>query len=103
MAGAQLQAVVTANPRAHDEAAARDESYGATGRLSGPLHGVPVLVKVQAVTAGLRTTFGSILFEGYVPSTDATVVTKLRNAGAVILARASACATSQRAGSPPRR
>ena len=91
MAGAMLQAVVTVNPRAHDEAAARDESFAATGRLSGPLHGVPVLVKDQAETAGLRTTFGSILFDGYVPQTDATLVTKLRDAGAVILAKTAMC------------
>lgn len=90
-AGAQLHAVVTVNPRARDEAAERDESLAATGTLSGPLHGVPVLVKDQAETAGLRTTFGSILFDGYVPSTDATLVTKLRDAGAVILAKTAMC------------
>ena len=91
MAGATLQAVVTVNPRAHDEAAAHDRSFAATGRLSGPLHGVPVLVKDQAETAGLRTTFGSILFDAYVPSADATLVTKLRDAGAVILAKTAMC------------
>lgn len=41
--------------------------------------------------AGLRTTFGSILFDAYVPSTDATLVTKLRDAGAVILAKTAMC------------
>jgi amidase len=91
MAGAKLQAVVTVNPRAHDEAAAHDESFAATGKLSGPLHGVPVLVKDQAETAGLRTTFGSILFDAYVPHSDATLVTKLRDAGAVILAKTAMC------------
>ena len=91
MAGAMLQAVVTVNPRAHDEAAAHDESFAVTGTLSGPLHGVPVLVKDQAETAGLRTTFGSILFDAYVPLADATLVTKLRDAGAVILAKTAMC------------
>jgi amidase len=91
MAGARLQAVVTVNPRAHDEAAAHDESLALTGRLSGALHGVPVLVKDQAETAGLRTTFGSILFDAYVPQSDATLVTKLRDAGAVILAKTAMC------------
>jgi len=91
MAGAELQAVVTVNPRARDEAAAHDESFAVTGRLSGPLHGVPVLVKDQAETAGLRTTFGSILFDAYVPQSDATLVTKLRDAGAVILAKTAMC------------
>jgi Asp-tRNA(Asn)/Glu-tRNA(Gln) amidotransferase A subunit family amidase len=52
---------------------------------------VPVLVKDQAETAGLRTTFGSILFEAYVPRSDATLVTKLRDAGAVILAKTAMC------------
>jgi amidase len=52
---------------------------------------VPVLVKDQAETAGLRTTFGSILFDAYVPSADATLVTKLRDAGAVILAKTAMC------------
>lgn len=90
-AGAELQAVVTVNPLAREEAAARDELLAAHGDLVGPLHGVPVLVKDQAETAGLRTTFGSILFERYVPRTDATIVTKLREAGAVILAKTAMC------------
>ena len=89
--GAQIQAVVTTNPRAREDAAAQDEFLAANGRLSGPLHGVPVLVKDQVETAGIRTTFGSILFEHYVPQRDATVVTKLRKAGAVILAKTSLC------------
>ncbi|MGD0749759.1 MAG: amidase, partial [Acidimicrobiales bacterium] len=51
----------------------------------------PVLVKDQVETAGLRTTFGSILFEDYVPQRDATLVTNLKDAGAVILAKTSLC------------
>jgi amidase len=89
--GAQIQAVVTVNPKARDEAAARDEFLATQGKLGGPLHGVPVLVKDQAETAGLRTTFGSILFAGYVPECDATLITKLKDAGAVILAKAAMC------------
>jgi Asp-tRNA(Asn)/Glu-tRNA(Gln) amidotransferase A subunit family amidase len=52
---------------------------------------VPVLVKDQAETAGLRTTFGSILFDAYVPQSDATLVAKLKDAGAVILAKTAMC------------
>jgi amidase len=89
--GAELHAVVTVNPRARDDAAARDEFLAANGTLTGSLHGVPVLVKDQAETAGLRTTFGSILFDGYVPDSDATVVAKLRDAGAIILAKTAMC------------
>jgi amidase len=89
--GARLQAVVTVNPEARADAAARDEFFATTGRFTGPLHGVPVLVKDQAETAGLRTTFGSALFENYVPASDATVITKLKEAGAIILAKTSMC------------
>jgi amidase len=89
--GAELRAVVTVNPRAHDEAVVCDAFLTANGRLRGPLHGIPVLVKDQAETAGLRTTFGSILFDHYVPESDATVVTKLKDAGAIILAKTAMC------------
>jgi amidase len=90
-AGAGIQAVVTVNPLATREAATSDRFLAQEGRLSGPLHGVPVLVKDQAETAGLRTTFGSILFEHYVPESDATLVAKLKQAGAVILAKTAMC------------
>ena len=83
--------MVTVNPRARDEAIARDEFLATEGKLCGPLHGVPVLVKDQAETAGLRTTFGSILFNGYVPEEDATVIAKLKDAGAIILAKTAMC------------
>jgi amidase len=89
--GAGLGAIVTLNSQASEEAAATDRFLASRGKLRGPLHGVPVLVKDQAETAGLRTTFGSILFEDYVPTSDATVVTKLKDAGAVILAKTSMC------------
>jgi Asp-tRNA(Asn)/Glu-tRNA(Gln) amidotransferase A subunit family amidase len=55
--------------------------------LVGPLHGIPVLVKDQVKTAGLRTTFGSEAFDEYVPGEDATVVSRLREAGAVVLGK----------------
>jgi len=91
LAGAELHAVVTVNPRAREEAIARDEFLAAEGKLCGPLHGVPVLVKDQAEMAGLRTTFGSILFTGYVPEEDATVIATLKDAGAIILAKTAMC------------
>jgi len=89
--GAELQAVVTVNPHAREEAVARDAYLAGKGSLAGPLHGVPVLVKDQAEMAGVRTTFGSILFDDYMPETDATVISKLRDAGAVILAKTAMC------------
>jgi Asp-tRNA(Asn)/Glu-tRNA(Gln) amidotransferase A subunit family amidase len=46
------------------------------------LHGVPVLVKDNIETAGIKTTYGSGFFRDHVPSSDATVIKRLRNAGA---------------------
>ncbi len=60
-----------------------------SGRLSGPLHGVPVLVKDQIETAGIETTFGSVAMRRYIPGRDATVVTRLRAAGAIVLAKST--------------
>ena len=58
-----------------------------TGKLSGPLHGIPVAVKDQAETKGIATSFGSIALKGYVPKEDATIVAKLKAAGAIILGK----------------
>ena len=57
------------------------------GKLRGPLHGVPLAIKDIIDTAGLRTTGGSALFEDRVPTEDATVVARLRAAGAVIIGK----------------
>jgi len=89
--GVGLGSVVTLNPDALADAEALDDAYARTGEFRGPLHGVPVLVKDQAETAGIATAFGSALFADYVPATDATVVARLRDAGAVILAKTTMC------------
>lgn len=85
-AGPELNAIVTVNPRASERAAELDDAFESSGFV-GPLHGVPVLLKDQIQTAELRTTFGSAAFAEYVPETDATLVTALRDAGAIILAK----------------
>ena len=89
--GPSIGSIVTVNPAALAEAEELDASFAATGRFRGPLHGVPVLVKDQAETAGISTAFGSALFADYVPTADATVVTWLREAGAVVLAKTAMC------------
>ncbi|NBD24552.1 amidase [Paenibacillus glycinis] len=89
--GPSLQAVVTVSPFAMEEARALDEYFERTGTLKGPLHGVPVLVKDQAETAGIRTTFGSRAFAEYVPDQDATLIKRLREAGAIVIAKTSMC------------
>ena len=86
-AGPDLNSIVTVNPGVIEEAEALDRSFGETGLFVGPLHGVPVLVKDQAETAGITTTFGSVAFLDHVPGEDATAVRKLKEAGAVILAK----------------
>ncbi|WP_298944591.1 amidase [uncultured Microbacterium sp.] len=89
--GAAINAVVTVNPSALAEAEARDAAFSASGQLTGPLHGVPILVKDQAETAGIATSFGSAAFADYIPKADARVVALLRAAGAVILAKTAMC------------
>ena len=63
------------------------ESEIQRGEYRGPLHGVPVAVKDQIHTKGIRTTDGSKLRADYVPDEDATVVANLKNAGAVLLGK----------------
>jgi len=71
---------------AEEQAAALDRERAA-GTLRGPLHGVPVLVKDNIDVAGLPTTGGSLALEHSVPSTDAGLVARLREAGAVVLGK----------------
>jgi Asp-tRNA(Asn)/Glu-tRNA(Gln) amidotransferase A subunit family amidase len=86
--GPALNAVQTVNPRALAEADRLDAAMRTTGP-AGPLHCVPILVKDQFDTADMPTTFGSAAFKDFVPARDASVVTKLRNAGAVLIGKAT--------------
>jgi len=85
--GPELNSILTINSKVLEEAEELDRAFGQNGEFLGPLHGIPVLVKDQAETAGIRTTFGSVAFEKYVPEEDATAVKRLKEAGAVILAK----------------
>ena len=69
------------------EAAALAEREIAAGRYLGPLHGIPVAVKDQFDTAGIRTTYGSALEWDHMPTGDAVVVSRLKEAGAVLLGK----------------
>jgi amidase len=84
--GPKLNAVLTLNPKALDAARALDAERKAKGKRS-PLHGIPVVLKDNFDTADLPTTGGSLLLDGSIPPDDAFVVKKLREAGAVILAK----------------
>ncbi len=85
-AGPMLNTIQTVNPRALAEADSLD-AVARTKAPRGPLHCVPVLVKDQIETRDMPTTYGSAIFKDFTPLRDATVVTKLRAAGAIILAK----------------
>src|SRR5262245_41350770 len=68
------------------QAAEADARFRA-GRPLGPLDGVPIALKDVLCTRGIRTTCGSRILEGFVPPYDATVVTRLMDAGVVILGK----------------
>jgi amidase len=84
--GPSLHAVMTLNPKAVEQARALDVERKTKGRRS-PLHGIPVVLKDNYDTFDMPTTGGSVLLEGSIPSKDAFVVKKLRDAGAIILAK----------------
>jgi amidase len=81
-----LGAVITVSPDALDEAAARDRERSGP---RGPLHGVPILIKDNIDVRGLPATAGSPALGGTGDRGDAFLVTRLREAGAVILGKAN--------------
>ena len=85
--GPELRSVIEVNPDALQLADALDAERKA-GKLRGPLHGIPVLVKDNIDTADrMATTAGSLALVGAKPAQDATVVARLRAAGAVLLGK----------------
>lgn len=85
--GAALNSVVVTNPQALAEAEALDQRFRHSGQLQGALHGIPVLLKDNIDTADLPTSYGSSAFAAHLPPRDATVVTRLRAAGAIVLGK----------------
>jgi aspartyl-tRNA(Asn)/glutamyl-tRNA(Gln) amidotransferase subunit A len=81
-----VNAIVVDIPGALEQARAAERAVAA-GEPLGPLHGVPVTIKDCIDTAGVRTTRGSLLFKDRVPDTDATVVTRLQGAGAIVIGK----------------
>jgi len=86
--GPSINALITVNSQALQEADRLDAAYKASGPV-GPLHGIPVIVKDQADVKGMPTTLGSLLFKDYFPDRDSFVAEKLRKAGAVLLGKAT--------------
>ena len=85
--GPALWSLITINANALAEARKLDEAFAGAGTLVGPLHGIPVLVKDNIDVEGLPTTGGTATLIGWTPSHDATIIAKLKAAGAIILAK----------------
>ncbi|MGY8814992.1 MAG: amidase, partial [Gammaproteobacteria bacterium] len=84
--GPNLNAMQNLNPNVIQIAEQMDEAYQTSG-LTGPLHCIPTLVKDQVETSDMPTTYGSAVFLDFVPQRDATIVIKLKEAGAIILGK----------------
>jgi amidase len=82
----RINAIITVNPRALEEADAMDRERAA-GRVRGPLHGIPIALKDNIHTTDIRTTGGALAFRDLVPPYDATLTRNLRDGGAVIIAK----------------
>ncbi len=96
-AGPRLNALILVNPNSVTEARQLDAERKA-GRLRGPLHGIPVILKDNFDTADMPTTGGSVFLEGSLPPDDAFTVRKLREAGAIILAKTNMSEFASSAG-----
>ena len=85
-AGPELHAMLWLNENALERARELDEERRRSGPRS-PLHGIPVVLKDNVDTGDMPTTGGSALLAGSIPPDDAFIVRKLRDAGAIILAK----------------
>ncbi len=86
--GPAVNAIVLVNPDALATAADLDRRFARDG-ITEPLQCIPIIVKDNYQTAGLRTTAGSLSLKGFIPRDDAFVVRKLRDAGAIVLAKSN--------------
>src|SRR3990172_5114134 len=82
-----LNAFLTVSAELAEEQARAAEREIQKGEYRGPLHGVPVSFKDLIYTQGVRTTAGSKILATFVPNSNATVVDKLRQAGAVLVGK----------------
>ena len=102
----KFNAYLTVSRRQALEAARDAEQEIAGGEYRGPMHGIPVAVKDQFWTKGIRTTGGARILADFVPEEDATVIANLKRAGAVLLGKTNMTEFAMGAGferfSPPR-
>ncbi len=86
-ARADLNAFITVTAESALAAAREAEAVARRGDALGPLHGVPISVKDLTLTAGVRTTMGSALYEDFVPGEDAVAVARAKAAGAILIGK----------------
>ena len=88
-AGPELTAIINLNPHARDIARELDARFREDPASAGPLHGIPVILKDNYNTKDVVTTGGSVALKDSQPDTDAFIAGRLRDAGAVILAKSN--------------
>ena len=82
-----VNAIVTLLPEQALEQAKAADAAVAEGKAPGPLHGLPVAHKDLVMTKGIRTTFGSPILKDFIPDTDALIVERLKQAGAITIGK----------------
>ena len=86
--GPAINAIVITNPDAVKQADALDQRFKQGGPV-GPLHCIPTIVKDNFETIGLQSANGSLSLAGYIADTDAFQVKKIKDAGAIVLAKSN--------------
>ena len=86
--GPAINAIVLVNPEVQKQADELDRRFAQSG-LTGPLHCVPMIVKDNFETKGLRTSNGALVFAKYIPEQDAFQVKRVKDAGALVLAKSN--------------
>lgn len=85
--GPCLNAVVAVNEQARDIAQQQDDAFAQTRQLTGPLHGIPILIKDNFHTADMPTRGSAAALSDAVTSMESTITRRLRTAGAIMLAK----------------
>lgn len=86
--GPGVNSIVMVNPEVEEQAEELDQRFKQSG-LTGPLHCVPVIVKDNFETKGLQTSDGALAFAGFLPDKDAFQVQRVKEAGALVLAKSN--------------